>query len=161
MPYDQQTAAIERAKRQREQWKAQADEWRRRPSYMRLSAAELTELAENMDKLTVPQLEALDEAWHAMFGELIVITDGTVPATARPSTPENSEPELADDTIIHAPEVLRRTGMSPVSLYRMRSDGRFPAAIQVSEGRVGWKAGEVKDWIEKRPRLRVFRRRPR
>ena len=109
----------------------------------------------------MPQLEALDEAWHAMFGELIVLTDGTVPATARPSMPENSEPELADDTIIQAPEVLRRTGMSLSSLYRMRSAGCFPAGIQVSERRVGWKAGEVRDWIEKRPRQRVFRRRPR
>jgi predicted DNA-binding transcriptional regulator AlpA len=118
------------------------------------------ELAENMSKLTWPELEALDEAWHVTFCELIALPD-LVPATARPSTPENTEPELQDDTIVYAPEVLRRTGLSPSSLYRMRTDGRFPAAIQSSERRVGWKPGGINDWIEKRQRQRVFRRRPR
>jgi len=157
---DRQTAAIARAKWLREQWTATADEDRQRSSYRHLSAAELIELAENMPKLTWPELEALDEAWHAMFGEPIVLPD-LVPGTARPSTPENTEPALQDDTIIHAPQMLRRTGMSPSSLYRLRTDGRFPAAIQLSERRVGWKVGEIKDWNENRPRQRVFRRRPR
>jgi prophage regulatory protein len=69
--------------------------------------------------------------------------------------------EPADDTIIHMPEVLRQTGMSQCSLYRMTRDGRFPAAMQLSEHRVGWKAGDIKAWVEERPRQRVFRRRPR
>src|SRR5262245_46328548 len=145
---DQQTSTIERAKRKREQWKAAAVEDRRRVTFTHLPADELIELAENMSKLTWPELEALDEAWHGMFGELIVFPE-LVPGTAKTTAPENNEPELPDDTIIHVPEVLRRIGVSPSTLYRMRTEGRFPAAIELTgKSRIGWRLGDIKAWAD-------------
>jgi predicted DNA-binding transcriptional regulator AlpA len=157
---DQQAAAVHRAKRQREQGKAQAAGYGRGPpSFRNLTADALIALAETTKALNVSASEALDEAWHALFGELLILNDGTISAT-RPSAPERCETQPADGSIIHLPQVLRRIGMSP-SRYRMRTDGRFPVAIQLSERRIGWRAGDVKAWIEERPRQRIFRRRPR
>jgi predicted DNA-binding transcriptional regulator AlpA len=154
---DQQAAAVHRAKRQREQGKAQAG--RGPPSFRNLTADALIALAETTTALNVSASGALDEAWHALFGELLILNDGTISAT-RPSEPERCETQPADGSIIHLPQVLLRIGMSP-SRYRMRTDGRFPVAIQLSERRICWRAGDVKAWIEERPRPRIFRRRPR
>jgi ketol-acid reductoisomerase len=68
-----QQTAIERGKASRtmaEQWKAQAEEFAGRPNYLRLSAMELIELAER-PRLMAEELEALDEAWFAKFGETL------------------------------------------------------------------------------------------
>ena len=144
-------AAIARAKRQRDQWKAQAAEHMRRPSYLLLSPDELIALAEITKALNFYELEALDEAWHAMLGELLILNDEIVPATRA------SEPGSAD-TIIHLPEVLRKVGVSPSELYRMRRNGRFPPAIKLNgKTRIGWKWGTLRAWLQERPMQRVFR----
>jgi predicted DNA-binding transcriptional regulator AlpA len=131
-------AAIARAKRQRDQWKAQAEHMRRpRPT---LVAAELMALAENTRALSIYELEALDAAWHAMFGELLILKNNEIVPATRASEPAGAVPEMADDTIIHLPEVLRKVGVSPSELSRRRRDGRFPPAIKLNgKTRIGWK----------------------
>jgi hypothetical protein len=81
-----------------EQWKAQADEHMRRPSFLHLSPDQLSKLAEDTRRLTVAQLEALDEAWFAMFGELLILPT-LEPGAPRPPD-EPSEPEPADHDVL-------------------------------------------------------------
>lgn len=47
-------------------------------------------------------------------------------------------------------EVLRRTGLSRATIYRLMARGQFPAQHQLSEGRVGWSEDEVDNWIRLR-----------
>jgi prophage regulatory protein len=48
-------------------------------------------------------------------------------------------------------EVVRRTGLSRVTIWRMEKDGRFPKRRQIGARRVGWIESEVDEWMESRP----------
>jgi hypothetical protein len=89
-----------------EQWKAQADKLMRRPSFLHLSPDQLIKLAEDTTQLTVAQLEALDEAWFVMFGELLILP--TEPGVPRPPD-QPSEPKPADHDVLGS-EDGRATG---------------------------------------------------
>ena len=52
--------------------------------------------------------------------------------------------------IIRRREVEAATGMSRSSIYRMVAAGEFPAPVKLSARSVGWKAGDVADWLESR-----------
>jgi prophage regulatory protein len=47
-------------------------------------------------------------------------------------------------------EVMRRTGLSRATIYRLIARGQFPSQRQLTEGRVGWSEEEVEDWIRRR-----------
>jgi prophage regulatory protein len=47
--------------------------------------------------------------------------------------------------------VIRRTGLSRTTIYKNRIEGTFPQAIQLSEGRIGWKEEDIDKWIDDRP----------
>jgi hypothetical protein len=83
MPHAKPETPLGRAKVQAEQGRAQAEEHLRRPSYLHLSPDELIALAEDTKRLPLPELEALDEAWFAMFGELLVRAMGKCRAPPR------------------------------------------------------------------------------
>src|SRR5262249_28971166 len=57
-------------------------------------------------------------------------------------------------TIIRQPEVLRRTGLSRSSIYRLIANGEFPHQILLGASSVGWVEQEVSDWIMRRARMR-------
>jgi prophage regulatory protein len=48
--------------------------------------------------------------------------------------------------------VLRRTGLSRATVYRLVQRGEFPKPYPLSAGRVGWSSREVEDWIAARLR---------
>ena len=50
--------------------------------------------------------------------------------------------------IIRLHEVLRMTGLSRSSIYRMEKSGRFPPRRQLGQHAVGWLLHEVTQWIE-------------
>lgn len=56
------------------------------------------------------------------------------------------------DPILRRPDVLRVTGLSQASLYRLMGENQFPKPIKVTDNTVGWKQSEVVDWINDRPR---------
>ncbi|GAA0707939.1 AlpA family transcriptional regulator [Dokdonella soli] len=58
-----------------------------------------------------------------------------------------SSPELR---VIRLPEVRTRTGLSRSQLYKLESEGRFPAHIKLSERASAWLEHEVDDWIADR-----------
>lgn len=54
--------------------------------------------------------------------------------------------------ILRLPEVMRLTGLSRSSIYRLESIGKFPARVKLSESASGWRAEEVQDFIANLPR---------
>jgi predicted DNA-binding transcriptional regulator AlpA len=40
---------------------------------------------------------------------------------------------------------------SRVHIYRMMRRGQFPAQIQISDNRVGWRLSAIQDWVATRP----------
>lgn len=54
-------------------------------------------------------------------------------------------------SILRLPEVIRQTGLSKSSIYRLESLGQFPARVKLSEAACGWKSEDVQGWIASRP----------
>ena len=54
--------------------------------------------------------------------------------------------------ILSPKEVVKRTGLSRVTLWRLEKSGQFPKRVNLTEARVGWTEAEVIEWIESRPR---------
>ncbi|KXJ57138.1 MAG: hypothetical protein AXW17_13185 [Colwellia sp. Phe_37] len=53
--------------------------------------------------------------------------------------------------ILKVSEVIKRTGLSRTTLWRLERDGKFPRSIKLSVNRVGWRENEVDEWIESCP----------
>lgn len=53
--------------------------------------------------------------------------------------------------ILRLPEVIRLTGLSRSSIYRLESLGQFPSRVKLSESASGWRSEEVQEWINTRP----------
>ena len=54
--------------------------------------------------------------------------------------------------ILSPKEVVKRTGLSRVTLWRLEKSGQFPKRVNLTEARVGWAEEEIDEWIESRPR---------
>lgn len=64
----------------------------------------------------------------------------------KPASISNS-PEL--DRIISVKEVQELTGLSRTSIWRLErsGDGKFPARVQLSSTRIGWRLSDIQNWI--------------
>ncbi len=47
--------------------------------------------------------------------------------------------------------VVSRTGLSRSTINDLREKGKFPKALQLSEGRIGWRESDIDNWINSRP----------
>jgi prophage regulatory protein len=56
------------------------------------------------------------------------------------------------DNVLKIADVVSRTGLSRVAIWRRVRRGEFPAPIQLSENRVGWPETEIKAWRDAQPR---------
>ena len=63
---------------------------------------------------------------------------------------EQYKDRLNEDRLIRLPEVLRLTGLSKSTIYRMQSENRFPQRVYCSERGVAWHLREIMDWISAR-----------
>lgn len=52
------------------------------------------------------------------------------------------------DPILRMPELVKVTGLSKASIYRMVADGDFPRPVQLGKQAVGWRASAVQRWNE-------------
>jgi prophage regulatory protein len=52
--------------------------------------------------------------------------------------------------VLRLPEVVRVTGLSVATIYRLIAQGLFQRPIRLTENAVGWRASEVQAWIESR-----------
>ena len=57
--------------------------------------------------------------------------------------------------IVRRNEVVRMTGLSSTTLWRLEGSGQFPARIFLSEKRVGWRRTEVEAWLNSKRTVKV------
>lgn len=58
--------------------------------------------------------------------------------------------DLMHHRIVRRAEVLEVTGLSRATLYRLISDGRFPAPVKLAVNAVGWRESAIREWLESR-----------
>ncbi len=63
---------------------------------------------------------------------------------------QDSKIQQAIDPILRLPEVLRVTGLSKPTIYRMTKDGTFPKQYRLSARAIGWKLSEICEWTAER-----------
>ena len=54
--------------------------------------------------------------------------------------------------ILNSNEVVKKIGLSKVTIWRMEKSGAFPKRINLTNRRVGWIESEILDWLESRPK---------
>ncbi|WP_049071879.1 helix-turn-helix transcriptional regulator [Klebsiella michiganensis] len=52
------------------------------------------------------------------------------------------------ENFIRLSEVIKRTGISRSSIYRLVNKNKFPAPVKISEKAIAFIEREVNDWIE-------------
>ncbi len=57
-----------------------------------------------------------------------------------------------ENQMLRAPEVMARTGLSRVTIWRRVRAGTFPAPVEIGINSIGWPATEISTWLESRPR---------
>ena len=57
-----------------------------------------------------------------------------------------------EDQMLRAPEVMARTGLSRVTIWRRVRAGTFPPPVELGVNSVGWPASEITAWLESRKR---------
>ncbi len=57
-----------------------------------------------------------------------------------------------ENQMLRAPEVMARTGLSRVTIWRRVRAGTFPAPVELGVNSVGWPASEITAWLESRKR---------
>jgi prophage regulatory protein len=52
------------------------------------------------------------------------------------------------DNLLNTTEVIKITGLSKTSIWRLERRNKFPAKLKISPNRVAYIESEIKDWIE-------------
>jgi len=52
--------------------------------------------------------------------------------------------------ILNAKEVVKKTGLSRTTIWRLERQGEFPLRVSLSARRVGWNEEEITKWLESR-----------
>lgn len=54
--------------------------------------------------------------------------------------------------IVRLPEVMRLTGLSKTTIHRRYRAGTFPRPLRLGPQSIGWRRGEIVEWLESLPR---------
>lgn len=65
-------------------------------------------------------------------------------------SPRRYEVQESEECLIDVKEVCKRTGLSKSSVYRMKSQERFPQSVYNSDRGARWSLLEVMAWIKAR-----------
>ena len=57
-----------------------------------------------------------------------------------------------ENQMLRAPEVMARTGLSRVTIWRRVRAGTFPAPTELGANSIGWPESSIAEWLESRPR---------
>ncbi|CAN7312037.1 AlpA family phage regulatory protein [Caballeronia sp. LjRoot29] len=57
---------------------------------------------------------------------------------------------MTDTPIVRLPELMKLVCLCKGSIYRGVKSGSFPAPVKLSQRAVGWRRGDVIDWIDSR-----------
>jgi predicted DNA-binding transcriptional regulator AlpA len=74
------------------------------------------------------------------------------PPQPRPEPREGPGREASPDPILNTKELRALVAISPVTVWRLERQGRFPKRLQLGARRVGWRRSEVEAWLDTRPR---------
>ena len=64
-----------------------------------------------------------------------------------------SSPEL--DRFIRLPELIRISGLSRPTIYRLVAKGQFPAPFELSPNSKGWKVSQIRAWQDSLKQVEV------
>ncbi|HGM5433558.1 TPA: helix-turn-helix transcriptional regulator [Serratia marcescens] len=53
-------------------------------------------------------------------------------------------------SLIRLPDVQRRTGYSKAWIYRLMSQGKFPASVKIGTRAIAFVESEIDDWVNQR-----------
>ena len=56
-----------------------------------------------------------------------------------------------ENRMLRAPEVMARTGLSRVTIWRRVRAGTFPPPYELGENSIGWPESEITTWLANRP----------
>ena len=59
------------------------------------------------------------------------------------------------DRFLRLKEVRTLTGLSTTTIWRLENQGLFPRRYRIGLSSVGWRIGEVRQWLDSRPRCRL------
>jgi prophage regulatory protein len=59
--------------------------------------------------------------------------------------------QAASERLLKLSEVRSIVPHSAASIYRMVSEGDFPAPLKLGKNRSAWKLSDIQDWIDSRP----------
>ncbi len=82
-----------------------------------------------------------------LLDEIREAVNRKAPAEPRPQV---ASVPRAERDVVNRAELERLTGLSATTLWRMETAGRFPARVQLSHKRVGWRRSEVAAWLAER-----------
>jgi prophage regulatory protein len=54
--------------------------------------------------------------------------------------------------ILRSGDVIRCTGLSRTTIWRLERAGKFPRRLRLSANSVGWSSDEIEAWLAGRPR---------
>ena len=60
--------------------------------------------------------------------------------------------------VLDIKEVMKRTRLSRMTIYRLERRGEFPRRVQLSPNRVGWHDDLIEEWIASRPHSHQMQR---
>lgn len=66
--------------------------------------------------------------------------------TASQSSPTSDAPDL-----LRMPKVMQQTGLGRSTIYRLIAERRFPKAVRLTGRAVGWRAADLRQWVDSRP----------
>ncbi|AEF47191.1 phage transcriptional regulator, AlpA [Serratia sp. AS12] len=55
-----------------------------------------------------------------------------------------------NQSLIRLPDVQRRTGYSKAWIYRLMSEGKFPASVKIGTRAIAFVESEVDEWVNQR-----------
>lgn len=57
---------------------------------------------------------------------------------------------ISGDSFLRAKDVVRVTGLSRTTIWRLEKSGKFPRRKTLSVNAVGWRGSEVYAWVDQR-----------
>lgn len=59
------------------------------------------------------------------------------------------------NSLVRLPDVIRMSGLSRATIYRLEAAGVFPARVRISQRTVGWYLHQVEEWLTNRAPVRT------
>lgn len=106
-----------------------------------LEPSDLTAIADMVTRKLIPMFDDLKRT-SAQETATRIIQTSTVSDIAKPKS-----------KVVNTSELLRLTGLSRTTIWRLEREGAFPSRRSMSGKRVAWIRIEVEAWIESRSKI--------